>query len=97
MLINAQCDFLGLEQASYPVFTVTDEVTAQFAIPNLFASNLHATANRIHRANTPLLLFHCTPHTIIFCHSSGSLWNSKRNKSETVLTFLAGDFRFRAH
>ena len=65
MLINSQCDFLGLEQASYPAFTVTDEVRAQFAILNLFASNLHATANRIHRANTPLLFFH-VHHTRLF-------------------------------
>ena len=65
MLINSQCDFLGLEQASYPALHTYGWGHGAIAILNTFASNLHATANRIHRANTPLF-FHRTPHTIIF-------------------------------
>ena len=66
MLINSQCDFPGLEQASYPALHSYGWGHGAIAILNTFASNPHATANRIHRANTPLLFFHCTPHTIIF-------------------------------
>ena len=79
------------------LFIPTDEVTAQLqSLTHLHP--IHMQQQTAFIVQTLHYCFSTVHHTrLFFCHSSGSLWNLKRNDSETVLTFLAGDFRFRAH